>query len=192
MRQIKQVCRSPLKVALITSSLILGTTIFATTAGAGGKTPVLLSESAPIAVSAVNQNGVVSNSVMSYRILTYSGPVNQNTGIQPDTATGTNQDVTIYIQGSGLNVTGWETSAEQFSGCDAPTSYFWAKHPNGNSYYLVDYWWYSGPCLTVPSGYQTIQWWADTTAALGQYVNGTSLCNSWEPFPGYPCETIHS
>jgi hypothetical protein len=116
--------------------------------------------------------------------------------IQPESATGTNKDVLITVVGSGLWVDDWTTRARQypFDGCTDHDAYFYAKEPPRTSYDLVGFILYNGPCVTVPSYAHSIDWWTYGDVANGPYVDGTRLCNGWEPnqkLSGFPCITVH-
>ncbi len=95
--------------------------------------------------------------------------------ISPQTASGCNQSVCIYVEGSGTRVTYWSTTAA------LPTSMctvakYWA---NG---VLV----YEGNTKCGSSGRQVFSYWSDP----GYFAAGTVLCNTWTGISGRPCETI--
>jgi hypothetical protein len=121
---------------------------------------------------------------------------NEDRLIQPESATGINKDVLIKVIGSGLWVDDWTTRARQYpaDGCIDHDAYFYAKEPPRTTYDLVGFVLYSGPCVTVPSWAHSIDWWTYGDVANGPYVDGTRLCNGWEPsqkLSGFPCITVH-
>jgi hypothetical protein len=95
--------------------------------------------------------------------------------ITPQTASGCNQDVCIYVEGSGNQVTYWSTTtALPASMCSVAK--YWA---NG---VLV----YEGNTKCGSSGAQVFSYWSNP----GYFATGTVLCNTWTGIPGKPCETI--
>lgn len=98
-----------------------------------------------------------------------------STATSPLTASGCNQNVCIYVVGSGTQVTKWETTA------DLPTAMctvakYWA---NG---VLV----YEGTIKCGSAGGSVMSYWSRP----GHFAAGTELCNTWTGIPGKPCETI--
>lgn len=95
--------------------------------------------------------------------------------ISPQTASGCNQDVCIYVEGSGTQVTYWSTTAALPASMCTVAKY-WA---NG---VLV----YEGNTKCGSSGAQVFSYWSNP----GYFAAGTVLCNTWTGVPGKPCETI--
>ncbi len=95
--------------------------------------------------------------------------------ISPLTASGCNQNVCIYVEGSGTQVTYWSTTAALPASMCTVAKY-WA---NG---VLV----YEGNTKCGSSGAQVFSYWTDP----GYFAAGTQVCNTWTGVPGKPCETI--
>ena len=93
----------------------------------------------------------------------------------PLTASGCNQDVCIYVVGSGTQVTKWETTAVLPTAMCTVARY-WA---NG---VLV----YEGTTKCGSGGGSVMSYWTSP----GYFAAGTQVCNTWTNVPGKPCETI--
>lgn len=93
----------------------------------------------------------------------------------PQTASGCNQDVCIYVEGSGTQVTYWSTTAALPASMCTVAKY-WA---NGA---LV----YEGNTKCGSSGGHVFSYWSNP----GYFAAGTQVCNTWTGIPGKPCETI--
>jgi hypothetical protein len=100
-----------------------------------------------------------------------------NGNIRPLSASTCSGAVCIYVTGTGLNVSSWETTLDLTrSTCSTP--YFLA---NG----LIIH---TGSQLCGTSG-KVLDW---TWPSPGNFPNGTVLCNSWTGSSGEPCVTVHS
>lgn len=97
------------------------------------------------------------------------------TWIAPLTASGCNQQVCIYVTGSGTRVTWWSTTAVLPSS-ECSVAKYWA---NG---VLV----YDGNSKCGSAGTEVSSYWPDP----GYFSAGTQLCNTWTGVPGKPCETV--
>ncbi len=95
--------------------------------------------------------------------------------ISPQTARGCNQNVCIYVEGSGTQVTYWSTTAALPASMCTVANY-WA-----NGVLL-----YEGNTKCGSSGGQVSSYWSNP----GRFAAGTQLCNTWTGIPGKPCETI--
>jgi hypothetical protein len=95
--------------------------------------------------------------------------------ISPQTASGCNQYVCIYVEGSGTQVTYWRTTAA-LPHFMCTVANYWA---NG---VLV----YEGNTKCGSSGAQVSSYWPSP----GHFAAGTQLCNTWTGISGKPCETI--
>lgn len=113
--------------------------------------------------------------------------------VAPLSSSGCNGRVCIYLNGSGLKVNWWETTATMYTSdgtiCD-PTAYFWAKGPNATQYYIVD-------TVTIyECHYSNGYWYAYfESGGSSSWQNNTRLGNSWDPnppFSGFPTELVHS
>jgi hypothetical protein len=93
----------------------------------------------------------------------------------PQTASGCNQSVCIYVEGSGTQVTYWSTTAALPASMCTVAKY-WASGA------LV----YEGNTKCGSSGAEVSSYWSDP----GYFAVGTQLCNTWTGIPGKPCETI--
>jgi hypothetical protein len=98
-----------------------------------------------------------------------------STVTSPLTASGCNQNVCIYVVGSGTQVTKWETTAV-LPAAMCTVAKYWA---NG----VVIY---EGTIKCGSSGAQVLSYWSDP----GYFAPGTQVCNTWTNVPGRPCETI--
>jgi hypothetical protein len=93
-------------------------------------------------------------------------------------------------------VASWTTRARQYQwdGCIDHDAYFWGRNPDESFISLISSVLYSGPCVQVPSGAYSIDWWTLPNGPNGYYRDGTTLCNSWAPtskLSGLPCIIIH-
>jgi hypothetical protein len=106
-------------------------------------------------------------------------PTIQKVSTLPDSATGCNQSVCIYLYGTGLVVNQWNTDVTSGSNCTQA-----AYHENSSviavSNILCD-----GP------GYYLSEW-SNPGPDGGYFPNNTKLCNTWLNNRGYPCEYVHS
>jgi hypothetical protein len=92
----------------------------------------------------------------------------------PFTASGCSGSVCIDVQGSGTQVSDWETTA--YASASVCTSAdFWV---NG----AVER---QGSTRCVAGGTQLESDWTNTS-----FANGTVLCNTWTGISGKPCETV--
>jgi hypothetical protein len=105
-----------------------------------------------------------------------SGPAGALT-IKPDSASGCSDSVCIFVTGTGLNVSNWETTD------DLPkTECTYAKFlENG---VLI----YEGGETCGSAGDGVYSNWSDP----GNFPNGTQLCNEWTGIAGDACITVHS
>lgn len=96
-------------------------------------------------------------------------------GVIPMSSSGCNSLVCIYITGTGLKVTDWDTSAGYYS-------------------YLCTYaaFWNGSRILTTSNTVCTTGPFFAVWGVTRNYVPGTQLCNTWVGISGRPCETIHS
>ncbi len=95
--------------------------------------------------------------------------------ISPQTASGCNQYVCIYVEGSGTQVTYWSTTAAlPHSMCTVAN--YWADGV------LV----YEGNTKCGSSGGQVSSYWSNP----GHFAVGTQLCNTWTGIAGKPCEVV--
>lgn len=99
----------------------------------------------------------------------------RSTATSPLTASRCNQNVCIYVVGSGTQVTKWETSAVLPMAMCTVAKY-WA---NG---VLV----YEGTSKCGSAGGSVMSYWSGP----GYFPAGTQVCNTWTNVPGRPCETI--
>jgi hypothetical protein len=104
-------------------------------------------------------------------------PVVKPLGIQPDSASGCNQDVCIYVYGQGRFVQEWDT-----------TAYF----PNGTESFAIYY--LNGSVLTTSNSFYASpgQWYETYWTPEEYFPNNSQVCNSWWANAGHPCETVHS
>jgi hypothetical protein len=98
-----------------------------------------------------------------------------STATSPLTASGCNQNVCIYVVGSGTQVTKWETTAVLPTAMCTVAKY-WA---NG---VLV----YEGTIKCGSAGGSVMSYWTRP----GYFAAGTQVCNTWANVQGRPCETI--
>jgi hypothetical protein len=108
-------------------------------------------------------------------VLVPAGTANAAPSIVPLTASGCNQDICIYVEGSGTQVTYWSTTAVlPVSMCTVAK--YWA---NG---VLI----YEGNTKCGSAGARVSSYWNSP----GYFPAGTEVCNTWTGVPGKPCETI--
>jgi hypothetical protein len=124
-------------------------------------------------------DGAASLILVTSSLLLSIGPASAETAalgtVSPQTASGCNQNVCIYVEGSGTQVTYWSTTAALPASMCTLAKY-WA---NGA---LV----YEGNTKCGSSGAQAFSYWSDP----GYFAVGTQLCSTWTGIPGKPCETI--
>ena len=90
-------------------------------------------------------------------------------------ASGCNANVCISLQGHGLTVDSWHTSAYVGQSWTCRTAYF---HIDGQV-------WESQ--VVCGSGRLETTWYPS-----GSFSDPSQACNSWEGVTGYPCKTIYS
>ncbi len=95
--------------------------------------------------------------------------------ISPQTASGCNQSVCIYVEGSGTQVTYWSTTAA------LPASMCTVA-----KYWAVGVLVYEGNTKCGSPGAQVSSYWPSP----GHFAAGTQLCNTWTGISGRPCETV--
>lgn len=100
--------------------------------------------------------------------------------VHPDSASGCNQEVCIDVQGSGLYVDQWNTTAYGNVGCS-----YAVYLRNGNYIRITD-----DICPTSSGDGVYYYDWAYPIG--GKFGNKDKVCNTWYYLPGKPCETIHS
>jgi hypothetical protein len=106
-------------------------------------------------------------------------------------ANGRNGRVYIKVEGSGRDVTHWETLVHSFhgDGCVRPSAYFNIRDAFGTYQDYAAHW---GPgCLQAPpQGYYL--WSASNNRMPARYMNDVDACNAWVPsvLSGYPCVRI--
>lgn len=111
-------------------------------------------------------------------LITWCGvqPGPQQASASPLSASGCNGSVCIDVQGSGSQVSDWETTAWAAS----PTctyANFWVNGALARQ----------GNQQCVSGGTELRSDWTNTS-----FPNGTVLCNTWAGIQGKPCETIES
>ncbi|MGW1746541.1 hypothetical protein ACWCRD_13140 [Streptomyces sp. NPDC002092] len=97
--------------------------------------------------------------------------------VTPQSAFTCDGPVCIDVQGSGLKVNQWNTTATGNVGC-SEASYI----RNGSTVFVSD--------SICPSGSGSGVYYYYTNPNT-TYPNNTKLCNVWEWFVGYPCATVH-
>jgi hypothetical protein len=107
------------------------------------------------------------SSVATARVAEISHPV-------PLSASGCNDSVCIDLEGSGSQVSDWETTAWAGSATCTYADY-WAN-------YVLER---QGTRQCVQAGTELESNWDNTS-----WPNGTVLCNTWPGISGEPCETI--
>jgi hypothetical protein len=126
---------------------------------------------------------VVGVGVMTSGIATASAPqvtTNSpvpNIGIMPDSANGCSGAICIFVTGSGLHVSNWETTVVLSKSMCSTASFL----VNGVL-------WASGVSECGPANAQLASNWSNP----GNFPNGSVLCNTWSGISGKPCETVHS
>jgi hypothetical protein len=106
-----------------------------------------------------------------------AGALNAPSGtVAPLSASGCNSSVCINVQGSGSEVSDWETTAWASTYVCTQANY-WAD------YVLV----HQGSTQCVRAGTELVSDWRNLS-----FPNGTVLCNTWPGIAGEPCETIES
>lgn len=93
--------------------------------------------------------------------------------IQPMGASGCNVNVCIEVDGSGLQVTNWRTTA---SNSTYRCEYAYFKR-NGNVIKVLS---------DCGSGTLSATW-----SNPGWFSDGDQLCNTWSGISGQPCVTVH-
>jgi hypothetical protein len=97
--------------------------------------------------------------------------------IRPLTADTCSGAVCIYVTGSGLNVSDWETTVLLSKTMCSTASFY----DNGVIYAL-------GEQTCGSSGNKLLS----NLGNAGNFPNGTILCNKWSGFSGDACVTVHS
>ena len=123
-------------------------------------------------------DGAVAPGIVASSLMLALGPppaASAALSISPLTASGCNQDVCIYVEGSRTQVTYWSTTASLPASMCTVAKY-WA---NG---VLV----YEGNTKCGSSGGRVSSYWSDP----GYFASGTELCSTWTGIPGKPCETV--
>lgn len=97
---------------------------------------------------------------------------------QPLSASGCNKQVCIYVTGTKLHITAWQST-----GVSAPAICTYAA-----------FWRNTTIMSTTPEicGPQNTTYVATKGGLPADFLNGTILCNSWVSIAGKPCETVHS
>ena len=108
--------------------------------------------------------------------VTVNSPV-PNIRILPDSANGCSGAVCIFITGSGLHVSDWQTTVALSKSTCSSASFL----VNGVLYA-------SGGSECGAAGDELVSDWESP----GNFPNGTVLCNTWSGISGKPCETVHS
>lgn len=89
--------------------------------------------------------------------------------------------VCIDVEGEDLLVEFWGTTMINTGSLECRSAYFETIYGGNTSYYVGEY-----LCPDEPDGM-----FYDGTGAIGPYMDGTILCNTWENSPGRPCADIH-
>lgn len=110
-------------------------------------------------------------------VTTYFVPDGLGGGPTTQDASGCNDNVCIYLKGSGLYLDEWRTSASVSSS----TCSYARFHRNGSVIRT------SSTVCSTGSGTLVAIW--DNP---GWFSDGDQLCNSWYGISGYPCKTIKS
>jgi hypothetical protein len=125
---------------------------------------------------------IVGVGIMTTGIATASAPevtVNNpvpSIGIMPDSANGCSGAICIFVTGSGLHVSDWQTSVALSKSMCSTASFL----VNGVL-------WASGVNTCGSAGDLLVSDWESP----GNFANGTVLCNTWSGISGKPCETVH-
>jgi hypothetical protein len=99
----------------------------------------------------------------------------------PLSASGLNQEVWIYVDGSGCDVTTWWTSTLVQNKLIETWASYWVNGKDVET---------SLPIIIEPGGFGVSVWTDGTGGEGGSFKNGTKLCVTWYGIPGKPCETI--
>jgi hypothetical protein len=108
--------------------------------------------------------------------VTVNSPVS-NIGIIPDSANGCSGAICIFITGSGLHVSDWQTTVSLSRSMCSTASFL------VNGVLRA-----SGGSQCGSAGDLLVSDWQSP----GNFANGTVLCNTWSGISGKPCETVHS
>jgi hypothetical protein len=100
--------------------------------------------------------------------------------VSPDTAKGNNGDVTIYVVGTGCDVSQWWTTATP---SNAPVETWANYYVNGVLVSTTD-------AIDILPGETGTSVWNDGTGEGAAFNNGDVLCVGWHDIAGKPCETI--
>lgn len=102
-------------------------------------------------------------------------------GVTANSASGCNDEVCIYVGGSGLIVQSWETTG-LYDGPEDPFCTYAVYWAPGDTIYATG--WEVCGGLGTYYGYEQ-----DTPIA---FYTTTEICNTWVGIPGKPCEWVHS
>lgn len=105
-------------------------------------------------------------------MLASAGPARAQVSTQD--ASGCNVNVCVFLQGSGLSVTSWRTTAYS-SSYQCGYAYFWRNGGVTRTVYACG------------SGTVSVTW-----SSPGTFSHGDQLCNTWTIASGNPCKTIYS
>jgi hypothetical protein len=98
-------------------------------------------------------------------------------GIVPDSANGCSGAICIFVTGSGLHVSDWQTSVALSKSMCTTASFL----VNGTLRA-------SGVSQCGSANTELVSDWSSP----GNFPNGSVLCNTWSGISGKPCETVHS
>jgi hypothetical protein len=176
---------SPRRPALLLASLV-GCTVLAVTAATATATAATsrpLTTSTPGLVTVFGVQGGKAGWASVDYLKTHPGAIRGVTitprgESKPQSASGCNQNVCIYIDGDSTTVVGWETTAYGNTGC-ANAMFSWHEGAHRGETVCPDS---DGPGV-----------YYDTTGPTGYYPAGDHLCNFWHHGPsGLPCEDIEA
>jgi hypothetical protein len=135
---------------------------------------------AHVAVAGLSVVGVAvlttGTATASAPAVTVNSPV-PNIRIMPDSANGCSGAICIFVTGSGLHVSDWQTSVALTRSTCSSASFL----VNGVLFA-------SGGTQCGAAGDELVSDWESP----GNFANGTVLCNTWSGISGKPCETVHS
>jgi hypothetical protein len=122
--------------------------------------------------------GVVTSGIAtaSTPAVTVNSPV-PAIGIVPDSANGCSGAICIFVTGSGLHVSDWQTSVALSKSMCTTASFL----VNGTLRA-------SGVSQCGSTNTELVSDWSSP----GNFPNGSVLCNTWSGISGKPCETVHS
>ncbi|MGW1758828.1 hypothetical protein [Streptomyces mirabilis] len=101
----------------------------------------------------------------------------KSVGLEPQSHFGCNAQVCIDVQGTGLKVNQWNTTANANVGCSQ------AKYVR-NSNQVFE----SAP-ICPPNDNPGVYYYYTNPETT--YPQNTKLCNAWTRITGYPCATVH-